>query len=355
MQKQRKRLAVVVATMSVGGGQKVILDLLEVTDPQKYEVCLFVHQKRTENQFTKKLDAMGIRVVYIPRTDRITLGNYRGIAKALKAFKPHVVHIHLDSFYAPIWALLHKTTTVFTVHSQARRAFYNGFLRWLHRRLAKKKGHRITAVSRNIAQETESLLGLAPGTVAPICNPVHMPEAFERTAAGQLRFVHVARFNPVKNHRLLLEAFAQVVSRRDDCVLSLAGDGALLESCKAYAGELGLDQRVRFLGNVTDVSGLLKNSDVFVLSSDSEAMPVSILEAMAHGLPIAATNVGGVPELVDGNGILTPKGDAQALATAMLELASNARKREEMAKCSWERAQYYRAEEIFAQYEKLYD
>ena len=105
--------------------------------------------------------------------------------------------------------------------------------------------------------------------------------------------------------------------------LYLAGDGPLLNETKELVSALGMKDVVFFLGQINNIPQLLKNMDVFVLSSRSEACPISILEAMASGLPIISTKVGGVPELVTNNGILVESEDEQAFCEALKELFQN--------------------------------
>ena len=349
----KTKFAMVITTFSVGGGQKVVLDLLKAMDKTRFDVKLFVHSSPVENQFTLEAEKNNIPIEFVPRDDRVSLGSYKRLSRALRDYDPDVVHVHLDTLYAPIWALFNKKRVIFTVHSQAHRAFNNRFYINLHRYLALHRDYHITAVSDTIADETEKLLKLS-GKVTTVYNPVEIKALIERKENETVNFVNVARFSEVKNHRLLLEAFAKAHKLSQSLMLSLAGDGPLLEGCKAYAKELGIESRVSFLGNVEDVSSLLKGSDVFVLSSNSEALPISILEAMAHGLPIVSTRVGGVPDIVNENGILVPKGDADALCDAILEMARSSGLRQKCGEFSYQRVQEFGVENIVEKYQKLY-
>ena len=155
----------------------------------------------------------------------------------------------------------------------------------------------------------------------------------ERLAVDDCSFVAcmIANLHALKDHATLLHAWRKVVSEFESDgrspLLVLAGrhDGAY-ESLAALAAELKLDGTVRFAGHVSDVSGLLGAADVSVFSSRSEGCPNAVLESMAAGLPVAATDIAGIREVVGPGGaeFLTPAGDADSLAGALLRLAGDA-------------------------------
>jgi glycosyltransferase involved in cell wall biosynthesis len=142
--------------------------------------------------------------------------------------------------------------------------------------------------------------------------------------ANPVRIVSVARFEAPKDHRTLLCALARL--RSLDWELELVGDGPLESSSRALAASLGIARNVRFAGYRQDVAAVLGRAQVFVLSSRSEALPRSVLEAMRAGLPVVATDVGGLPEMIAHgvNGMLTPRGNHEALAAALASLIVDA-------------------------------
>ncbi|MCA9186137.1 MAG: glycosyltransferase [Pirellulaceae bacterium] len=137
----------------------------------------------------------------------------------------------------------------------------------------------------------------------------------------------VAALRPEKNHRVFLQAAARVRMKVSDAEFVVVGEGPMLEELKTLARELGLVGTVHFLGNRSDIPEILRAIDVFALSSDNEACPVSILEAMATELPIVATQVGSVPELLDHGqlGMLVPTRQPVAMAGAMVEYLTDPR------------------------------
>ncbi|MDH2424133.1 glycosyltransferase [Sphaerisporangium sp. TRM90804] len=139
---------------------------------------------------------------------------------------------------------------------------------------------------------------------------------------GALLVVHVGNFRPVKNHALLVDAAARVLAEEPRAVFLLAGSGPTFEATARRVAELGLDA-VRLVGPVPDAARLIAAADLLVLSSTYEGLPVVAMEALAAGVPVVATEVGGVPDLVTHgrNGLLARPGDSAALAAAILRAA----------------------------------
>lgn len=141
-------------------------------------------------------------------------------------------------------------------------------------------------------------MGLSPDRFAP---PTLKQHTAAKSALGflpeQMLFVYIAEFSKRKNHRQLLIAFAAAAPQIPNARLLLAGDGALLEDCRQLASQLGVAEQVCFLGYVADTPALLAGCDVCISTSLSEGLPFNIMEAMADGLPVIASDVKGHREL----------------------------------------------------------
>jgi glycosyltransferase involved in cell wall biosynthesis len=145
--------------------------------------------------------------------------------------------------------------------------------------------------------------------------------------------LYVARFQAFKNHQMLLDAFARFAKERPASRLMLAGSGPLRERTEQQAAELGIAERVTFLGEVpyAELPGVFAAADVKVISSDYESFCFAAIEAMSTGLPVLTTDCAWVPRLVeDGAGIVVPVGDAEAFAAALKRLADNPALRQRM-------------------------
>jgi glycosyltransferase involved in cell wall biosynthesis len=209
--------------------------------------------------------------------------------------------------------------------------------RWLWSRVS-----RVLSVSSRLADRMAGEIGHPRDRIAVIRNGVDLAR-FANRDRGAARaalglppaaFVvgTVGRLVAVKAHSVLLDAVARLVAEGTDCVALIAGDGPLRGALASQAEALGIAGRVRFLGHRPDVEHVLGALDVFVLSSDSEGLSNTIIEAMSVGLPVVATNVGGADELVrEGTtGYLVPASDGDALAARIGVLARDAALRQRL-------------------------
>jgi sugar transferase (PEP-CTERM/EpsH1 system associated) len=168
----------------------------------------------------------------------------------------------------------------------------------------------------------------------------------------------VARLDPIKNHKSLITAMHTVIKEFPSTALLIIGDGPLRDELVSFVRERRLEEHIKFLGIRNDVPRLLSVLDIFVLCSVSEGLPLTLLEAMAAGKPIIATNVGGIPEVVDhnSNGLLIPPDDTEALSDAIVELLRDREKAGKlgmMAKRKFE--SNFSLSTMVKKYEEVYD
>jgi glycosyltransferase involved in cell wall biosynthesis len=162
---------------------------------------------------------------------------------------------------------------------------------------------------------------------------------------------------PVKAVSVLLEAHARVLARVPEAHLVIAGDGACRAELDRFARELSIDDSVHILGFREDVDSILRAADVGALSSDSEGTPMFIAECMASNLPLVATSVGGVPDLVeDGEtGLLVPPRDPVALADGIVRLLMNPEERQRLAAGARRRLADFTIDAVAARFGELYE
>jgi glycosyltransferase involved in cell wall biosynthesis len=164
-----------------------------------------------------------------------------------------------------------------------------------------------------------------------------------RDPGGKITFGFAARMEELKGPMVLMEAFAVAHQQCENICLNIAGDGSQRQKIAARAKTLDVASRYRYHGVYThpeECRGFMESLDVFVMPSFTEGTPNSIVEAMACGKPIIASEVGGIPDMIGGDsGILVPPGDMRALAEAMLRLAQDAELRRTMGAAAKERYQ----------------
>lgn len=167
--------------------------------------------------------------------------------------------------------------------------------------------------------------------------------------------VAVGRLMPQKNYELLLSAFAEVCKRDADYTLHIYGQGIYETHLQDYAKRIGIDNRVFFEGFKDDVHSCIKDSDIYVLSSDFEGLPNALMEAMAMGFPVVSTDCppGGPRMLIEHgvNGLLVPVGDVVSLSDAMLELINDKILKESMRKSATETLRKYSLKDIIELWE----
>ena len=351
----RKRIAVIVSNMRVAGGQTMVANLLPYVDAKYFDILLVVLEKERVNKLTKKLSDAHISSVFLG-FNASRKNNYKKFAKQMKSFNPDLVHVNLDRRYSYLWCFLHKKPLILTLHSEPARYFKKS-VAFLARLVVLRHKLTIVGVSKEISKAIPSAFKIDPKNIDTIYNPVQIPALHKIDSSNEQKtqLVCVARLEPVKNHSLLLKVFAKVLKSFPQTVLTLAGSGPLEKELKKLAKDLDILDNVNFLGNVDDINHLLQQSDVFVLSSKSEALPISILEAMANGLPIIAPRVGGIPELVTNEtGILYTVNSEENLFDALLTILVKKQMRKELGKNARTFVTQFTPENIAREYERIY-
>lgn len=343
----------IITELMTGGGQTLLLNLVRESQKRHHVTVISLIDR---NAF----DLSGLDVIFLKKRQGLDFRMFFTLYRTLKRLHPDVVHTHLYAcLYAFPWFWLSKKRRgVHTIHSDAYKE-----LPKIHQKLQgllyRRRSVTPVAISDTILEQAERLYHLRHGAVKRIYNAIDI-ERFRGPMRqfGQETFtlVQVAAFHPWKNQRLLLEAFAAVFAEDSALRLVFAGDGPLLPEMQALAEALGVSGAVQFLGAVQDVPGVLQKGDVFVLSSDYEGLPMSILEAYASAMPVIATDVGGIGDVLKHgvNGLLVPPSDRAAMAEAIRMLRQNPALCKQMSDENLRHAARFDIQAAADAYEQLY-
>ena len=290
---------------------------------------------------------------------------FGALSRVFHEFRPDVVHTHMavQRYVFPVLLRHSAVVSIHTVHNLAQHET-DAFGRLVHRFAFRNRVLPI-GISQEVSASVKQLYGFECKAVIPNCIPVedyqHKPEDRVRwreengLSSDAVVFTCVGRLEPQKNPLLLLQAFAELEDPRAHLVLS--GEGSLRQRLQAYVQTNNLCDRVHLIGKQSNVPGVLAASDVFVLSSNWEGNPLAVMEAMAAALPVIATQVGGVPELVQSGdqGLLVPAGDRVGFAVAMKTLLYDPETREAMGRAAQTRAvREFKVERMVEGYANLY-
>ncbi len=286
----------------------------------------------------ERLQKEGVEVVCLGRRPGRDWRVAGRLARELRARAVEVVHAHQYTpfFYAALAKPLlfpRSPRLIFTEHGRHYPDVVSRLRRIANRAVLHRLANAVNACCAFSADSLHRVDGFPSRQVEVIENGIDLSRYSAPTDRAVLRrslgldldrryVAMVARFHPVKDHAMLLHAFAKAAAVRPDVDLLLVGDGPMRNELEALTERLGISGRVRFLGVRSDVPDLLRAVDVFALTSVSEAASLTLLEAMASRLPVVVTDVGGNPEIVrDGvEGVLVPRGDAEAAAAAFLRV-----------------------------------
>lgn len=320
----------VLNSFHIGGLENGVVNLINRMDSNRYRhsICCIRESGKSADRLSR--NDTPIHVMSVPEGKSLMLPVR--LARLLRKCHVHVVHTRnwgaMDGILA---AGLARIPAV--VHSEHGRDISDpdGSNR---KRILVRKGLSIlvdhhVAVSEDLRRWLVSVVGLRAERVQAIPNGVDVEEfspagkisAREEFGLGMARTVYgsVGRLDPVKDYPTVIRAFTRIAESRDDLALVIIGDGPCKTDLMELVRQLGVDGKVRFLGERTDIASLLRAVDVFVLGSLAEGLSNTALEAMATGLPLVVTDVGGNSELVvqGETGWLVEKGNPEDMATAM--------------------------------------
>lgn len=351
----KTRVAIVLPYFGKGGAESMVSRLASHLDLSKIEIKVFcIYGTPQNNSFENAVICHGVDIVYIGKGLGFSLTAINKLWKQLSAYKPDIVHTHLSAcVYCTPWIIFHNVKMLHTVHSMPiyelikPKRYIMGFMYMIGKAIP-------VAISKEIMKLTSEMYLVKFGPEL-VYNPVDIKQyAIKKKEHEGFIIVTVGRLSREKNHMLLLEAFKKLNYIEKDMSMIIVGEGELRKNIEDYIKNESLENKVRLTGNVDNVQDYLAMADLFVMSSNYEGLPLSVLEAMSASLPVVSTDVGGVSDIVTDNGILIKKGNVEELVKAILKMKHNLFLREKMSKKSFINVQSFDADKIAMQYIELY-
>jgi glycosyltransferase involved in cell wall biosynthesis len=347
----RMRVAMIIDSLSIGGAQQLVTRFVSAVPRQEVESTVISLQGDLADSNRDFIRSAGARVQFFPARSLLDVGRLLRLIRFLRAEKFDLIHTHLSyanilgclaGFFAgtPVIATLHSTS-----HDPGQK---RRLITQLEDRILQSFARRIMAVGYIVAEIYRPRLGSR--TIDIIPNGVPAPVDLSPGARGDLRrevaghetrviIISVGRLVLAKGYEDMIDAFAVVHRQDPTAFLVIVGAGDLSEKIKSKISELQLEGAVNCLGARTDVPKLLAASDIYASSSHWEGLPIAILEAMMAGLPIVATAVGDIPNVVtQETGMLVQPHEPACLAEALGELVRAPAKAREMGAAARTRA-----------------
>lgn len=356
-----------------GGGERLAVENAIRLDPARYRRTLCItrwddssEQVEPAASMRARLRAEDVRVIKLTRRSRLALWSWSPLVKALREERVDILHSHL--FGSNVWAAVlgRLAGTPVVVAHEHMWAYGGSRLRpFLDRHLIARLCDAFVAVSVEGRRRMIDVEGIDPAEIVVIPNGI---AGFEPGDGARIReelgiavdakvVGSVGHLRPEKAYAVLVEAIAMVRQGSRDVVALVAGEGPEREALEALVAGSALDGAVRFVGARDDVPDFLAALDIAVCCSDFEGSPLSVMEYMEAGLPVVATRVGGLPELVrdDESGLLVPPRDPAAVAAAISRLVDDAALRARLGAHGRElRRRQWSLESWIATVERLY-
>jgi glycosyltransferase involved in cell wall biosynthesis len=359
----RIRILFVTDQLLIGGAERQLIEMCKRFDRDRFELFLFCTVAGGHLQ--REFEELGV-VVHIGG------GRFRPVVAQVCRLARFITKQRIDVVHSWLWysnvisymatRLSRQAVWILAVHGihinfGKRHAFVEKLTNAAadHITTISNYNHRILLEEQRIDRDKVTVIYNGISTASDLGDSGTAGD-MQIPGAGKLVGC-IANFGNEKGHNFLIEAMALVAEQVPDLKMLLVGDGPLRPQIEAEIADQGLWDRIVLLGRRDDVPRLLTELDFTVLPSLLEGMPVSIIEAMAAGLPVVASNVGGIPEVVvDGEtGLLVEPGQPELLAAAIVRLANDAELRAEMGAKAYRRVeQVFGIDQSVKAYERLY-
>lgn len=355
-----KKVLIVIPNLGVGGAETLVVNMCRYFDPLQFDVKLVSLYPNQGSVNDKRAEQWDVPVIYLHKKEGFDFGTIAELKKLFSIEKPDVISTHLGAILY-VGLSLRNAKKLHTIHHIPDPSKnLNSYRRQLFVFKMLFKIGRFTpiAVCDEAVPAISKTYGIPETAIPCIYNGIELKRYQHLKRDDDLiQIINVGSLSYVKNHSALIRAVAEVHDRYDNVRLTILGEGEKRPELESLIQELNLGGVVSLAGCVDDVAGFLSRADLYVSTSISEANPLSVLEAMASQLPVIATDVGGMHNIItDGeNGFLVPLSDSRLLGERIVKLCIEADQRERMGLNSKKRSEVYDIQVCVKQYEKLFN
>ncbi len=347
----------VIPLLGLGGAETMCENLTYALRDLGHEVII-VSLYDYNSPITERMAENKVDIRYLHKKQGLDISLFSKLKNLFVEEKPDVVHTHLYAAKyafvaaknARIKCIVHTLHSIAVQESPRSSRYINSFFF--------KHGYAIPVALSKLVQATiVDEYKLDEKKVPIIFNGVDVSKCKEKidySFGDTFKILHIGRFMDVKNHSGLIEAFEKFHARYPRSELQLVGNGELFETIKQLTYKKKLENAVHFLGQQSNVFDFLHNADMFVLPSLYEGMPMTLIEAMGTGLPIVATAVGGVPDMLDNNCSQLVAVDVEQIAEAFEKYYLEEQLRQTHGKRALDKKEDFSAKKMANDYCRLY-
>ena len=311
---------------------------------------------------TERMEKKGIKLIYLNKQKGVDFSIIGRLVKVMKEYKIQIVHTHryVMQYAIPAAILANIPVRIHTVHNEAKKEV-GGYRRKLAYFFYKYCHVQPVSISPLITETIANEYGLKKESIPMVFNGTDLSKCMVKTnykiADGLFRFIHIGRMSFQKNHEIIIEAAKFLKHNKRNFVIDFVGIGEKEQEIKEMVKQYGVQDVINFMGVHDNVYPLLHRSDCFILPSRYEGMPVTLVESMGCGMPIIASAVGGVPDMItdEFSGLLIHP-NSMELYHAMLKMMDGGESyRKSLGQNAFEKSKLFSADNMRKGYIKIYN
>lgn len=356
-----KKVVICVPSMETGGAERFVVDLALAVDKRRFEVIVAITRLNSESFLKQQLEQESIRVVDLAAKDYPTM--LRKQIRFLQKERPDVVHAQTGSILHMMLAckICNVPIRLYTVHNEANLLYGNSKLKKeIYKMGFSFFGFKPIAICPTVKQTIVDDMRVSENRIVVVNNGVDIKRFVPNQTARDdevIRIISVGTLYWIKNQLMTIRVVSALHESGYKVELTLLGDGEDREKIQNTIKENKADSYIFTPGSKKNVEDYLRQADLYVSASKTEGLPLSILEAMACGLPVVATDAGGTRDIVkDGiNGFLIEVDNEVGMKEALQQLIDNKLLRKTFSVKSREIAEQWSAEKCTQGYEILYE